>query len=785
MKAEDLYHRQIALLRQKSDRGSRQREQHRTNTDRITNMSKTPRFSNANRKASFSENERVFLHALLVENSFAENTTVSNTGKEGNRPVNAKGEISDDILFSVPAPLLSEPELHSSTASGKLSSAAPGDAESGHRASAKHHSRGSSAMQIGLWRAHEDGVPSAMLREVNQKVRQATVGKEAPPQPHIPEPVFHDAIDEHIGEIIDTTRSMTLNDDDVEAANVVKSLCNTIASEARNRQVSEPALREEDEQDVEATEAMMALAKDHSQKGGNYFAGLAPVSNVASPEKEVGESTALLVKAAVFIENEPTIIPSDAKREGLIPEGADMNTEAESCRAQLSHMDEADTIRSDEEVRQNLLRKSPGRAPDDRSENSSWGEHEGGFVHYDAWQVLKDEYAQDFGFCYREDADDNRNRKQDGEEQGLHLHRNDSDNPVFKILGTSANDRSAQPQVMSPPLLESLMSFVPDHLSNKNLWLKYSLVRDGASIYSLRDHCKKSQHTFMALETKQGKFKKDAGYHSVVWKTPPDSPSTFLFLGTTYICLLAFITSTVADTVFVYKHDFIFFNAQYTKCAIGDVLGSFTSTPWHKTTSYYGTGESFLWKMRHSRMTNVHSLLEQAELESEVDIFPFSGLNYYIQLCTHDKLAVGGGSLIPPEATKKGGSAFDVLPANALERLTGVAADDDFGFGIAVNGDMSRGTTSPCATFRNPSLVSHSSKTESFEIVNLEVWTFTPCETVEDAIQVEDMKYDRAVSYRATGSLTSTSNYSNEIGAGTQSMAELLRSNPGSGVSYH
>jgi len=195
-------------------------------------------------------------------------------------------------------------------------------------------------------------------------------------------------------------------------------------------------------------------------------------------------------------------------------------------------------------------------------------------------------------------------------------------------------------------------------------------------------------------------------------------------------------------------------------CALsGEVFGSFTATPWHRTHSYFGTGEAFLWKMTCNRMTPCHSLLDQAQMESEVDIYPFSGLNYYIQLCTDDKLAVGGGKLIPDESLEDANydTGFDILPVKALERLTKVVSDKDFGFGIAINGDLSFGTSSACATFRNPSLTGHSSEAQVFEVLNLEIWAFTPCKSVHEAEHLEITKSWRAESFRETGSWTSSS----------------------------
>ena len=115
--------------------------------------------------------------------------------------------------------------------------------------------------------------------------------------------------------------------------------------------------------------------------------------------------------------------------------------------------------------------------------------------------------------------------------------------------------------------------------------------------------------------------------------------------------------------------------------------------------------------MRQNRGTHCHSILEQAQLESELDVFPWTGENSCVQLCTHEKLAVGGGT-----------------PLNAREDY-----EVAWGFGLAIDRDLLHGTTSHCATFGSPPL----SHTSPFEIVNLEVWTTTPCFDVAEAEKLE------------------------------------------------
>ncbi|KAL7466701.1 hypothetical protein ACHAXS_006988 [Conticribra weissflogii] len=309
-------------------------------------------------------------------------------------------------------------------------------------------------------------------------------------------------------------------------------------------------------------------------------------------------------------------------------------------------------VQSDQEV---------GHVNDDSSA-SSWNSSQGGFDHYNTWEVIKDEYAEDFGFKVAVENDDGvltyRRNDEDDEERGL-----------FKILGTSSDDTSAIPHVLSPPLMDSLLNFVPERLANDNFWLKFSLIRDGASLDILRRYCRAATHCVLAIETTNG-----------------------------------------------------------------EVFGAFTSTPWRINNKYFGTGESFLWRMRHNRNTPVHSLFEQAQLESEIDIFPYNGSNDYIQLCTRDKLALGGGSVLRPRSNEDPsyGQGGDISGTSDV-----YLEWNDYGFGLALDENLLHGTSSPCATFGNSGLVNSSDGGELFDVMNLEVWTFTSATTLRDAEQSE------------------------------------------------
>jgi hypothetical protein len=265
-----------------------------------------------------------------------------------------------------------------------------------------------------------------------------------------------------------------------------------------------------------------------------------------------------------------------------------------------------------------------------------------------AWNVFEDEYAEEYG-AYN--------------------------SLTFQILGTSADDAACHPHVLSPPLMESLQNFLPVGIAENNFMLKYSLVRDGATLPTLLRQIRGSQHTLIAMETVDG-----------------------------------------------------------------EVFGCFTSSPWRKTWNYYGSGESFLWRMRRTRADKdvQRSILDQAKLESELDVFYWTGKNQLVQLCTHDMLAVGGGTFHSFNGGRQNSLSDGDSPPQSNE-TDGPKADKG-GFGLAIDADLLRGTSSHCATFNSPPLSREHSDGSPFEIVNLEVWTMTPCMNVEDAEQFEMRK---------------------------------------------
>jgi hypothetical protein len=226
----------------------------------------------------------------------------------------------------------------------------------------------------------------------------------------------------------------------------------------------------------------------------------------------------------------------------------------------------------------------------------------------------------------------------------------------FSIIGTSAEDESAYPHVLSPPLMHSLQEHLPFSKRGESFWLKYSLVRDGASTAAFLQNLRGARYTVMSMETLEG-----------------------------------------------------------------EVFGAFTSAPWHIDHGVFGTGESFLWRMKSSRAKTSDSVVEQARMESEIEVFKYSFENKAIQLCQSNRIAVGGGGSSTPRQI--GGST--IMP-------------NQWGFGIAFEGDiMMQGTSSPCITFNSPSLSKIHSDGTRFELLNLEVWGLTPCLSIKEAELME------------------------------------------------
>ena len=214
----------------------------------------------------------------------------------------------------------------------------------------------------------------------------------------------------------------------------------------------------------------------------------------------------------------------------------------------------------------------------------------------------------------------------------------------FYILGQSS---ATCPQVLTPLVLEALRGFLPFAVSQDNFLLKFSLVRDGASLATLLHLIRASKYTIIGVETMDG-----------------------------------------------------------------DIFGSFTGTPWRKRKDWYGNGEAFLWRLKQSHLESANH-----DGHNEMEVYPYTCMDDQVQYCTENILAVGGGDWTGQECPYYG---------------------EPRGIGFMVDRHLADGETNSCSTFANPRLLCHCTKTSNeFHIKNLEVWTMTPCISLEEATKLE------------------------------------------------
>jgi len=192
---------------------------------------------------------------------------------------------------------------------------------------------------------------------------------------------------------------------------------------------------------------------------------------------------------------------------------------------------------------------------------------------------------------------------------------------------------------------------MPYAIQEDNYWLKYSSDRDGSSIRCLLTKCKHSTKNVLAIQTTDG-----------------------------------------------------------------NIFGAFTNSRWRANGKhFYGSCESFLWKMRKSlHEKKCANVTEQAILESELEIYPWTGQNRNIQFSNMKTMGLGGGEC-----------------DDALEEEYDCDEEAN-GFGIRIDSEC-RGTSSPSVTFGNPGFVSG----DAFEVAAIEVWTMTPVSSLKEAQRLE------------------------------------------------
>jgi hypothetical protein len=101
-------------------------------------------------------------------------------------------------------------------------------------------------------------------------------------------------------------------------------------------------------------------------------------------------------------------------------------------------------------------------------------------------------------------------------------------------------------------------------------------------------------------------------------------------------------------------------------------------------------------------------------MESKIDVFPFTGRNNKVQVCSSEQIALGEGEV--EEMSVKG---------------------THYGSAIQLDGTMTSGSTSTSETFGNPCLIHTDKRGEQFTVANIELWALTPHTSVQAGVRSE------------------------------------------------
>lgn len=248
-------------------------------------------------------------------------------------------------------------------------------------------------------------------------------------------------------------------------------------------------------------------------------------------------------------------------------------------------------------------------------------------------------------------------------------------------ISTTTTGCSYSP-VLTPKLMKTLRdTYVPFCKSSDNFWLRYSMIRDGASMHNFLEQVQGAKYSILAVETTDG-----------------------------------------------------------------EIFGAFTTECWRKTPSYFGGSESFLWKNSKAvKKKNDNDDADDAkDAGASIDVYRYTGDNDFIQICKHDRITVGAGCNNINNDSDKEDDIIRIREkednnnaSNQNNNNKSTANDKNCGYGLCIQNDMRQGTTSPCGTFNSPSLSVVHGDGSVFDIVNIELWSLTPCISETDAMRLE------------------------------------------------
>lgn len=155
---------------------------------------------------------------------------------------------------------------------------------------------------------------------------------------------------------------------------------------------------------------------------------------------------------------------------------------------------------------------------------------------------------------------------------------------VYSPRANTTENLDPHRHVMKPPMMDGLRMFLPFAVQQHNFWLKYSMIRDGASMRTLLHKVQSSPRTVLAIETMDGSV--FGAFTSSTWR--PHGPG------------------------------------------------------------FYGSCEAFLWRMSKSSSyrSKEGRMSKRISPGNNIEVFPWSGKNRNIQAMAHaeGQLVVGGGA---------------------------------------------------------------------------------------------------------------------------------------------
>jgi hypothetical protein len=154
----------------------------------------------------------------------------------------------------------------------------------------------------------------------------------------------------------------------------------------------------------------------------------------------------------------------------------------------------------------------------------------------------------------------------------------------------------------------------------------------------------------------------------------------------------------------------------------GNVFGCFTSSPWGLERDFFGSGHSFVWRLRHKRSISNRAGYNDAEKEEKLQVFPCSNLDVSFKFVPDDILAVG--------------KCCDCSKDICISSFSKTGGTEQLGFAILLHDDLQRGETFPSTTLHTPRLID--SVDGAFEVFNLEVYGFANMPSLEEA-RVENL----------------------------------------------